>query len=295
MAERRGSWRLLRSALAGALLVGLVLTGGGTAVAQGGGDPGAPAQPDQVADQVRDVMSRSEFDYSPSAIERVFEWIAEQLSKLFQPGEGSGSGGSFGGGIGWLFAWLIVVAAVVALVAVVVWVVANRSRRQRAEDDEPLTPAEVEHRRAASEWMSDAERWEAAGEWKEALRARYRNLVRVLVDRRQLADVPGRTTGELRADLDVTTPDAREDFDTCCLLFELAWYADVPTGPEENGRFRSAADRVLSAPAQDHFDPVMLFDVAGVGRERPDAAEPDGAIGDPDVPALIGGAAEEDL
>ena len=97
----------------------------------------------------------------------------------------------------------------------------------------------------------DAERLEAEGEWKLALRARYRELVRTLTDRRQLPDVAGRTTGELRVDLDRTTPAASADFDVACLLFELAWYADVPTGVDENARFREAATGVLAARVVD--------------------------------------------
>ncbi|HPU40221.1 MAG TPA: DUF4129 domain-containing protein [Microthrixaceae bacterium] len=241
---------------------------------QGGTADPAPVDPQQVRDDVRDVMDRPEFDYSPSVLERFFEWIGEQLSKFFQPGEGAGAGASFGGGIGALLGWLLIVAAVVAILVVAYWVISNRTRRSRPAHDDPLSPVEIEHRRRADEWMSDAQRWEASGEWKEALRARYRNLVRVLVDRRQLPDVPGRTTGELRADLDTTTPDARDTFDTCCLLFELAWYADVATGPEENRRFRESADQVLAAVAIDRFDPSTLFDVAGVAREREESPVP---------------------
>ncbi len=252
---------------------------------QGGtGDP-APVDPQQVRDDVRDVLERAEFDYSPSVLERFFEWIGEQLSKLFQPGDGAGAGASFGGGIGALIGWLLIVAAVVAILVVAFWVISNRTRRSRPTHDDPLSPVEIEHRRRADEWMSDAERWESSGEWKEALRARYRNLVRVLVDRRQLPDVPGRTTGELRSDLDSTTPDARDAFDTCCLLFELAWYANVATGPEENRRFHASADQVHAAAAIDRFDPSTLFDVAGVARECDEsmvpvaAASGDGADG----------------
>ena len=230
-------------------------------------DPQGPAQADQVRDDVRQVMSRPEFDYTPSWLERALEWIAEQLSKLFEPGDPTTGGSTFGGGIGALLGWLLILAAVVALLAIVVWVVLNRPRRARRPEEEPLPPAQLEHRRRAEEWMADAERLEAAGEWKEAIRARYRNLVRVLVDRRQLPDVPGRTTGELRGDLDRTTPAAHDSFDTACLLFELPWYADVPTGPDANARFSAAAERVLAAPVDDRFDPVTLFDVTGVERE----------------------------
>lgn len=247
-----------------------LIRAGSIRTAQDPSDDG-PVSAEAARDSVDEVMSRREFDYSPSTLERVFEWIGEQLSKLLAPGEAA-AGGSFGGGIGTLFGWLIMVAAVVAIVVVAVWVISNRTRRDRGGDEEPLSPAEVEHRRRAVEWMDDAERLEADGRWKEALRARYRHLVRVLVDRRQLPDVPGRTTGELRDDLAATTPAAAADFDTCCRLFELAWYADAPTGPDENGRLRAAAARALDAPVEERVPPGTLLDIAGVARD-PDGTD----------------------
>lgn len=221
-----------------------------------------PVDPAVVRDDVRDVMSRPAFDYSPSIADRVSEWIGDQLRKLFGPGEGAAGGGTFGGGIGALFGWLLIVGAVVAIVAVVLWVVLNRTRSPEVEPD-PVDEAVVEHRRSAGEWRSDAERLEAAGDWKGAMRARFRHLVRVLVDRRQLPDVPGRTTGELRVDLAVTTPGAVDAFETCCILFELAWYAGAPTGADEVARIRAESDRVLAAAVSERFDGVLLADGGG--------------------------------
>ena len=45
----------------------------------------------------------------------------------------------------------------------------------------------------------------------------------------------------------LTTPDAGAAFDTASLLFELAWYAHVPTGAEQSAQLRRAADAVLAA------------------------------------------------
>ena len=215
------------------------------------GDPGAP-DPAEVSERVEEIMSRPEYEYGPSWFDRFAEWIGKQLERLFgdvdieQPAQG----GQFLGGIGHLVAWFLIIAAALAVIAVVIYVIVKRVR-PRDVDDSPATETEIEHRRAAAEWRSDAERLEAEGEWKLALRARYRELVRTLTDRRQLPDVAGRTTGELRIDLDRTTPEAAADFDTACLLFELAWYADVPTGADDNARFREAATAVLAAPKVD--------------------------------------------
>ena len=217
-------------------------------------DPGA-TDPAEVAERVEEIMSRPEFDYGPSWFDRLAEWIGKQLERLFGDVEPTAApqGGQFLGGIGAVLAWLIIIAAVLAVIGVAVYVIMHRVRRPDG-DDTPATETEIEHRRAASEWRSDAERLEAEGEWKLALRARYRELVRTLVDRRQLPDVPGRTTGELRDDLARTTPSASEDFDDASVLFELPWYADAPTGAEENAAFRAAATAVLAAPTVEPDD-----------------------------------------
>ena len=215
------------------------------------GDPG------QLTDDVRRVMAREEFQYDKSWFDRLSDWIGRQLEKLFgesDPSGAVGSGGStFAGGIGSVLAWLLILVAAAAVVAVVVYVVRHRVRRP-TEDDGPDTEVEIEHRRSARAWSGDAERLEAEGDWKGALRARYRHLVRTLVDRRQVPDVAGRTTGELREDVSSTTPAAADAFDTASLLFELAWYAHVPTGPAESERFRAAADEVLAASPERRTD-----------------------------------------
>jgi hypothetical protein len=207
-----------------------------------------PEDPAQLAEDVRRVMAREEFRYEPSWFDRLSEWIGRQLERLFGGAEPTGGAppASFAGGIGPVLAWVLILVAVAAVVAVVVYVVRHRVRRPDT-DEGPGTEIEVEHRRRAREWARDAERLEAEGDWKGALRARYRELVRTLVDRGQVPDVAGRTTGELRGDLAESTPDAAEAFDRASLLFELAWYAHVPTGPEQAGQFREAAATVLAA------------------------------------------------
>lgn len=239
-----------------ALLVALVGSGLWFVGSVGAQEPTGPADPEVTRDEVRELLAGGEYDYEPSWMERFFEWLGEQLDKLLPDAEPTSGGGVFMGGIGTVLAYLIIIVAVVAIVAAIVYVLVRRVRRPERED-EPESTIEVEHRRSVRQWQGDAAAHEAAGEWKEALRARYRALVRELTDRGQLPDIAGRTTGELRADLATTTPAAAADFDTASLLFELPWYADAPTGPAENEQFREAAAAVLAAPrlAADVTDP----------------------------------------
>ncbi len=216
--------------------------------------------PAPVTDDVRRVMSDGAYDYSPSLPDRILERIGDFLDGLVGPTFG-GAGGAFGGGVGGVLAWLLILAAVVAVVVVVVVVLRSRVRRERPERDD--AQVEVEHRRPAGEWASEAAAHEAAGRWAEAVRARYRELVRTLVDRRQLPDVPGLTTRELRVELAGTTPTASVPFDEASTVFELAWYALVPTGPEDLARLRRSAAEALAAPRE-----VALVGVAaGAGAD----------------------------
>ena len=203
-----------------------------------------PVDPADVEDAVREVMARPEFRYEKSVVERVVEWIARQLEKLFGGGDVTAPAGSFGGGASSVIAWLIIVLAAVAIVATIVYVVMRRVRRPAAED-EPVLATEVEHRHPADHWTRLAEEHESRGEWKEALRCRYRSLVRTLTDRRRVPDVVGLTTGELRVALHQRAPGAQAAFDRATSEFESAWYAGRPTGPEENAEFRAAATEVL--------------------------------------------------
>ena len=227
-------------------------------------------------DDVREVMSRLEFQYPKSIMERIGDWIGDKLDELFNrapsPDVPNVNGG-FGGGAGSLIGWLIVLLAVAMVVAVVVVVVRHWMPRV-GDDEEALSDTEVEHRRKAREWASEADRLEAEGRWKLAIRARFRELVRTLVDRRQVADLAGRTTGELRGDVEATTPQAAEAFDTACLLFELPWYGHVATGEDESRRFKDAAAAVLAAPVEHHVGDQPVAAAGAVVVVGADGGEP---------------------
>ncbi|MFM7068830.1 MAG: DUF4129 domain-containing protein, partial [Actinomycetes bacterium] len=83
------------------------------------------------------------------------------------------------------------------------------------------------------------------------------------VDRGQLPDIAGRTTGELRHDLSFTTPTAAGAFDRATTIFELAWYAELPVDASDVADLRDAAAQVLAADhhqrsRDDHEVPVPV-------------------------------------
>lgn len=218
-----------------AALVSLGVLPAGPARGQDLPDP----QPDpvEVRERAQEILAQDEYAPSePSVLDRIFGWLGDRLADLFEGGTGTGSGspvvgylvvaGTLGG-LGYLlFRWL---------------------RRVQPEADlgEPVGPPDESSTRP-DEWRRAAERFEADERWKDALRCRYRVLVSELVDQEMVDDVPGRTAGEYRIEVARGLPGAAPPFDRATELFELAWYADEATGPDENRQIRSLTDDVLA-------------------------------------------------
>ncbi|MCC6226907.1 MAG: DUF4129 domain-containing protein [Microthrixaceae bacterium] len=198
---------------------------------------------DQVRDAAAEVFRRGEFQQRKSLLQRFMEWLAGLFDESeMSPPELRPGGGS---ALGELLLYLLLAVLVVLAIWLIVRAVRARVRKSaRVEPEDP--EARLEEERPASEWRSDAERAESEGRWKDAMRDRYRELVAELTERRVLPDVPGRTTGELRADMAEHEPPMADPFSEACLLFELPWYADLPTGAEENSRIRQLTDHILA-------------------------------------------------
>jgi hypothetical protein len=223
-----------------ALVIGAVVTVAlvsGAPVVAGAQDL-PPPQPDrvEVRDEVDEILSQAEYAAAePSVIDRVRTWIGERLASIFERGaEGAARTPAFG--------YLVLAAGLVGIG----YLLFRWLRRVQTDPDLDVEqPEPVEHSFHAGDWRAAAERFEAEGAWKDALRCRYRVLVSELVEREVVGDVPGRTAGEYRREVSTGFPAAAPPFDAASDLFEVAWYADVPTGPAENQRMRSLTDEVV--------------------------------------------------
>ena len=223
-----------------ALLVALlVVVAGGLAAL---GAPVGAAQPlptptqDPAATRARadEILARPEFRKAqPNLLQRLATTVSRWVSALFQ--------GLLVGGIGAAAAWLILIVAGLVVAAVAF----RLTRDVRSDPTRALMELPVAERRTPIEWRRQAEAHEADGEWKEALRCRYRALVADLVARRAIRDLPGRTTGEYRAEVGANVPTGAGAFGGASELFERAWYGNRPTGAAENEQFRELADEVL--------------------------------------------------
>ena len=229
--QRRRGLVLSRAALACLVALGALVGG---AQARAGELPTPQRSPDEVHRTVREVLSRREFRReSPTPIERARRWVRDQLSRLLTS--------LFRGDRGTVLAWIIFGG----LLTVVI-VLSVRFVRTVTPDPGRAIAVPVAPRRSAREWRAEAEAHERAGEWKLALRARYRSLVADLASRGLVDEIPGRTAGEYRAEVAETVPGVASEFAGATELFERAWYGNRPTGADDAAHFRDLETRVLT-------------------------------------------------
>jgi hypothetical protein len=200
-------------------------------------DPAASGgQPDagSVRAAAHAILSQPQFRQTPeSPIDRFRHWVGQQIAHALS--------GALSGRV-----TVIGAVALVAIAALVAWLVVRVSRRVQLDravggvvvGSGAMPPAE---------WLRMALACEQRGDWRGALRARYRALVGELTRRGLATDIAGRTTGEYRDEVRVSLPGTSEDFGVATELFEHAVYGAEPTGPDESRRIQQLADRVLEA------------------------------------------------
>jgi hypothetical protein len=190
--------------------------------------------PGEVREATRRVLRRAEFQPAQrTPLEVAWEWLLERLGILL----GQLAAGGAGSILGLLLVLLILAAVAFVAVRFALGVTADPA----ADAALPAVP-----RRAPASWRAEAEAHERAGEWRQAVRCRYRALVAELALRGLVDEVPGRTAGEYRGEVRRNAPVVADDFAGATELFELAWYARWPTGRDDAGRLRALSDRVLA-------------------------------------------------
>ena len=173
----------------------------------------------------------------------------------------SGDGGGFN--LDWLSAllWLLLIASVVGLLFLLVRFVSERTgggRNKPAkadddDDDDDLVERDavaVDRSREPLNWRSEAEEHRRAGRFRDALRCRYRALVGDLARRGLIDEIPGRTTGEERAQLRRVIPDASRPFNAAADLFDGAWYGHRDVDAAADDQFQSLERDVLASAVQ---------------------------------------------
>jgi len=206
-------------------------------------DPGVLDTVAQNPDEVREQACRI-IEASPGVCSPPTTTIAEP--------SGGGFDLSF---LGVLF-WVLLFVGVVLLVLALMRAIDRRSPRRRRskkaarsavpEDELEAGFVQIDRSREPRDWRSEADDHRRAGRYRDALRCRYRALVGDLARRGLIDEIPGRTTGEERAQLREVRPGVGVPFAAAADLFDGAWYGDAEVGPDDDDRFQVLEREVLA-------------------------------------------------
>jgi Domain of unknown function (DUF4129) len=178
----------------------------------------------------------------PSVEQRVIAWLVGKVAQAI----GTLASVAFGSLLG-----VIVLVALLALVVVVILRRTGPMRRSMREE----TTLFVGLARSAAQYRADADAAAAAGNWDEAVRQRFRALVRSLEERDILDARPGRTADEAATDAARALPSCAVGLRAAARSFD-----DVAYGARARDQHADAAlrelDRQLAAarPVQEPHD-----------------------------------------
>ncbi|HUQ58186.1 DUF4129 domain-containing protein [Lentzea sp.] len=185
-------------------------------------------------DEAREAAARELSDPAyvsddPNPLERAIDWVLDRLGELF-----AGAGGVSG-------ITAVTVLVVVAMVIVIVIRLRTgrtaRSVRSGAKVFGTAVMTAAEHRAAA-------ERAAEAGDLAEAVRERFRAVVRELEHRGVLDARAGRTVDEVAAEAGQALPALAGDLRGAAVQFDDVWYGGLPATDEGYRRLVSVDDRV---------------------------------------------------
>lgn len=98
--------------------------------------------------------------------------------------------------------------------------------------------------RSAAEYRAEAESLAARGDFKEAVRARFRAVIRELEERGVLDPRPGRTAGEIVREGSTAVPSVAADLRTAAGTFDAVWYGRRTATADDYAAVRDADERI---------------------------------------------------
>jgi hypothetical protein len=202
------------------------------------------------------ILAEHQFKQGEDLWQRFVAWLDAHLN-VHVP--------SFFGGSWETFVVLAVLAAAAA--AAVFFALRNGSlRRMRRAQSTGVVVTDEDRAQSAEQWRQEADRLTAQGNYREALRCRYRALVADLADRRLIDQVPGRTSGDYERAVRALVPEVAEQFSSLTRLFERCWYGQEPSDAKAQVVFDEAATAVIAEVGSGRWK-ALARQAAGVSGE----------------------------
>lgn len=156
-------------------------------------------------------------------LDRIFDWLAQLLEFLIRLQAGRMQSG---GGINWGF--LAVVLILLAVIALIIWRIGIPRWRARRTDAE----LELDPTLEALDYRRSAEAAAAAGDWRGAVRDRYRAIIRELEVRTILQPRPSRTAWEAAGLASRLLPQVSDALFSGADIFNQVMYGDKVSAPD---------------------------------------------------------------
>jgi Domain of unknown function (DUF4129) len=191
---------------------------------------------DEAREAARRELSKTEYvSEEPSPLQRLVNFVLGKLEDLLAQ---LGSGNATTGFVGLVVIVLLVVVTLVALRLKLGPFRPRADRRQALFAGRELTARD--HRTAA-------EAHAAAGQWAEAVRERFRAVVREFEQRGLLDPRPGRTADEAAAEAGAVLPVAADRLRAAARVFDDVWYGGRAATREMYAQLREVDDIVLTS------------------------------------------------
>lgn len=209
----------------------------------------APVSADDAREAARDILAGRDFERSgESLLDRMGGWLADRLQDLFGGAEGPAvvtpeGGGTRGPGVAY-----VVGAILLVLLVVLIW----RATRHRWRVTTPTTrevEVEEEEFQDPDDWDALARRAAGRGDWAEAVRCGYRSTVASLARDGTIREIPGRTTGEHRADVQRSGGRIVDPFFEAADLFDRTWYGGRVAVADDHERMAALSRTVAERQA----------------------------------------------
>jgi hypothetical protein len=189
---------------------------------------------DLGGDEARDAAARELSDPAyvsddPNPLERAFNWVLDRLGELF-----AGAGGMSG------FTAITIIVVVAVIIVIVVRLRIGRGGRAARSGGEVFGSTVM----TAAEHRAAAERAAAAGQLAEAVRERFRAVVRELEQRGVLDPRAGRTVDEVALEAGRALPVLADDLRGAAVQFDDVWYGGRPATAEGYEQLVSVDGRV---------------------------------------------------
>ncbi len=181
---------------------------------------GAPIEipRDEAQRRAAEELAKAKYQGTPSWWDELTERLSSWLDGLLDPWIGPQPGTPGVSNV----VFVVIIAVVVIGLALIVWKVGLPRWRPRVRDAEVELDPEV----GAGDYRSTADRAADEGRWTDAVRERFRALVRELEQRTILDPRPGRTALEAAGVAARQLPEVHDELRASALVFNDVMYGD---------------------------------------------------------------------